>query len=354
MLERLYLDQNKLQGPIPSENGPLKHLGLLSLSLNLLTGEIPQSIGNLPQLRRLHLDNNQFVGKIPPALGRCLILKLIDLSHNNLTGNIPSEISGLKNLQFYFNLSWNSLQGSLPDRISKMAVVQGIDLSGNQLSGKIPSGEIPKAGLFTKLTASSFRGNRELCGQWIVSLPACPSATSSAGSTGGPWNFHKLFKYLSSVISFLMVYCFYILFLYKYFFGKGNVEQPSIEFPYPRISYKELSIATNGFGKGNLLGIGGVGSVYKGILDNGTLIAVKALNLEDEAAHKSFNVECQVLGKTRHRNIIKVITSCPNLDFKGLVFDFMSNGSLKGICIVMLASVILGVSVKWIYRHDYI
>ncbi|XP_059068904.1 putative receptor-like protein kinase At3g47110 [Cryptomeria japonica] len=55
-------------------------------------------------------------------------------------------------------------------------------------------------------------------------------------------------------------------------------------------------------------GIGGVGSVYKGVLDNGTLVAIKALNLEDEAAHKSFNIECQVLG---------------------LVFEFMSNGSLE-------------------------
>ncbi|GLJ09604.1 hypothetical protein SUGI_0112600 [Cryptomeria japonica] len=366
MLERLYLDHNNLQGPIPSEIGALKRLGLLSLSFNLLTGQIPQTIGNLPQLRYLQLDNNRFYGRIPVDLGRCWRLELLDLSHNNLTGNIPGEVAGLKNLQFYFNLSWNSLQGSLPPGIGSMMMVQGIDVSKNQLSGVIPGsivncnnlqylnlshnsfeghitdsvsmlknldaldvsynklngtipdslqdltalsflnvscnllkGKIPKAGLFTKLTASSFRGNPGLCGQWIPSLPACPSA--SAGSTGGPWNFHKLFKYISSVISFLVIYYFYV----------------------------SLFTATNGFGKGNLLGVGGVGSVYKGVLDNGTLIAVKALNLEDEAAHKSFNIECQVLSKARHRNIIKVITSCSNLDFKGLVFEYMSNGSLE-------------------------
>ncbi|XP_057841056.2 putative leucine-rich repeat receptor-like serine/threonine-protein kinase At2g24130 isoform X2 [Cryptomeria japonica] len=386
MLERLYLGQNKLQGPIPSEIVALKHLGLLSLSFNLLSGQIPETIGNLSQLRRLQLDNNQFEGGIPVNLGKCLKLELVDLSHNNLNGKIPPEIAGLQNLQFYFSLSGNSLQGSLPAEIGKMASVQGIDLSGNQLSGAIPRaigscvaleylnlshnmfegpiidsvfnlknlealdlsynnlsgmipdslqnltmlsflnvsfnllrGEVPKTGLFANLTASSFRGNPGLCGQWIFSLSAC----QNAGSSG-----EVLFKYIASAISSLVAYCLYVLFLYKYFFGKEDVELP-MEFPHPRISYKELSTATNGFGKGNLLGVGSVGSVYKGVLDNGTLIAVKALNLENEAAHKSFNIECQVLGKTRHRNIIKITTSCSNLDFKGLVFEFMSNGNLE-------------------------
>ncbi|XP_057845332.2 putative leucine-rich repeat receptor-like serine/threonine-protein kinase At2g24130 [Cryptomeria japonica] len=373
-LERLYLGENKLQGQIPSEIGALgKSLGLLSLSFNLLRGQIPEIIGNLTQLRRLQLDNNQFVGKIPAALGRCWLLELVDLSHNNLTGSIPPEFADLKNLQFYFNLSWNSLNGSLPAEVY-MGMAQGIDLSGNQLSGGIPSissgnlqylnlshnmfegpvrgldfsmrtadlsynnlsGEIPQTVPFTNLTASSLRGNPGLCGtgQWIFSFPACPSVVgsprgSSGGSSGGPWHFHvKLFKYIIFVISFLVVYCLYVSFLYKYFFPKKNVE-PSIEVPHPRISYKELSTATNGFGKGSLLGVGGVGSVYKGVLDNGTLIAVKALNLENEGAHKSFSIECQVLSKAKHRNIIKVITSCSNLDFKGLVFEFMSNGSLE-------------------------
>ncbi|XP_059068934.1 receptor kinase-like protein Xa21 [Cryptomeria japonica] len=107
------------------------------------------------------------------------------------------------------------------------------------------------------------------------------------------------------------------------------MEQPSIEFQHPRISYKELSTSTSGFGKGNLLGVGGVGSVYKGFLDNRILIVVKALDLENEAAHKSFSIECQVLSKDKHRNIIKIITSCSNLDFKGLVFEFMPSRSLE-------------------------
>ncbi|KAH9306493.1 hypothetical protein KI387_010897, partial [Taxus chinensis] len=300
-LERLYLGGNQLQGSIPVD-ALGKGLGLLSLSFNQLSGQIPDALGDLPQLRRLQLDHNQFHGGIPVNLGNSVTLELVDLSHNKLTGNIPPQVAGLQNLQFYFNVSWNSLRGSLPAEI----------------------GEIPKTGHFANITASSFRGNPGLCGQWILSLPVCPST----GSSGGHWHFHKLLKYITSVISFLVVYSFYISFLYKYFLGEQNVEL-FIEFPHPRVSYKELSTATNGFGKGNLLGVGSVGSVYKGVLDNGTLIAVKALNLQNDAAHKSFNIECQVLGKARHRNVIKVITACSNLDFKGLVFEFMSNGNLE-------------------------
>ncbi|GLJ09611.1 hypothetical protein SUGI_0112710 [Cryptomeria japonica] len=345
-LRRLFLDNNQFVGKIPHALGTCLTLELVDLSHNNLTGNIPPEVAGLPNLQfYFNLSWNSLQGSLPDDIGKMAMVQGIDLSGNELSGKIPSGIESCMNLQ-YLNLSHNIFEGPITDSVSKLRNLEALDLSNNKLSGRIPDslqnltalsflnisfnllkGEIPKGRPFTDLTASSFRGNPGLCGQWIPSLPACPIA--SAGSTGGPWNFHKLFKYISSVISFLVVYCLYVSLLYKYFFGKGNVEQPSIEFPHPRISYKELTTATNGFGKGNLLGVGGVGSVYKGVLDNGTLIAVKALNMEDEAAHKSFNIECQVLGKTRHRNIVKVITSCSNLDFKSLVFEFMSNGSLE-------------------------
>ncbi|GLT46282.1 hypothetical protein SLA2020_401000 [Shorea laevis] len=65
---------------------------------------------------------------------------------------------------------------------------------------------------------------------------------------------------------------------------------------YPKISYGELSQATNEFSSSNLIGEGSFGSVYKGILSrDGMLVAVKVLNLKSRGAIKSFMAECETL-----------------------------------------------------------
>ncbi|KAF3621934.1 putative CBL-interacting protein kinase 5-like isoform 1 [Capsicum annuum] len=80
--------------------------------------------------------------------------------------------------------------------------------------------------------------------------------------------------------------------------------------------------------KSNLIGSGSSCSLYKGILGS-TAIAVKVFNLQLDVAFKSFDLECEVLSSLHHRNLIKVIASCSNLDNKILVLDYMPNGSLE-------------------------
>jgi LRR receptor-like serine/threonine-protein kinase FLS2 len=78
-----------------------------------------------------------------------------------------------------------------------------------------------------------------------------------------------------------------------------------------------------------LLGAGGFSSVYKGILLNGIIVAIKVLNLQLVGAFKSFDAECKVLRTIRHRNLVKVISTHSNPEFKALVLQYMSNGSLE-------------------------
>ncbi|XP_016570428.1 receptor kinase-like protein Xa21 [Capsicum annuum] len=78
-----------------------------------------------------------------------------------------------------------------------------------------------------------------------------------------------------------------------------------------------------------MIGFGSFGSVYKGFLRSGISIDVKVLNLQLDAVFKSFDTECEVLRSLRHRNLVKVITSCFDLDFKALVLEYMDNGSLE-------------------------
>ena len=100
------------------------------------------------------------------------------------------------------------------------------------------------------------------------------------------------------------------------------------------VTYKELYQATNGFSSNNLIGSGSFGYVYKGALDgNETLVAIKVLNLQQRGASKSFMAECNALRSIRHRNLVKIITCCSHMDhcgneFKALVFEFMTNGSI--------------------------
>nr|XP_023882057.1 probable LRR receptor-like serine/threonine-protein kinase At3g47570 [Quercus suber] len=92
---------------------------------------------------------------------------------------------------------------------------------------------------------------------------------------------------------------------------------------------------TNGFSLNNLIGFGSFGVVYKGVLEQDErLVAVKVLNLQNKDALKSFMAKCNVLRNVRHQNLIKILTYCSSInyngdDFKALVFEFMTNGSLE-------------------------
>ncbi|KAH7548320.1 hypothetical protein JRO89_XS14G0101900 [Xanthoceras sorbifolium] len=92
---------------------------------------------------------------------------------------------------------------------------------------------------------------------------------------------------------------------------------------------------TDGFSLTHFISVGSFGSVYKGILDkDGTIVAMKILNLQHQGASKSFMAECKALRNIRHRNHVKVKTSCSSIDFEGndfkaIVYEFVANRSLE-------------------------
>ncbi|XP_057990696.1 probable LRR receptor-like serine/threonine-protein kinase At3g47570 [Hevea brasiliensis] len=117
--------------------------------------------------------------------------------------------------------------------------------------------------------------------------------------------------------------------------GKNPSSSPFILDKLLRISYKELFQATQGFSSENLIGQGSFGSVYRGSLDlqGERIVAVKVLNLQQHGASNCFIAECRALRNIRHRNLVKILTCCSSIVFKGnefkaLVLDFMANGSL--------------------------
>ena len=86
----------------------------------------------------------------------------------------------------------------------------------------------------------------------------------------------------------------------------------------PNVLYKMLYQATNGFSPCNLIGTGSYGFVYKGVLHpKERLVAIKVLNLQRKGASRSFLAECNVLTNIRHRNLVKILTCCSNIDYSG-------------------------------------
>ncbi|KAK9187076.1 hypothetical protein WN944_018466 [Citrus x changshan-huyou] len=94
-------------------------------------------------------------------------------------------------------------------------------------------------------------------------------------------------------------------------------------------SYKELEIATNGFCISNKIGEGGFGSVYKGRLQDGTLVAVKVLSMESKQGEKEFLSEVASRANVCHENLVKLHGGCIDGPSRILVYDYMQKNSLS-------------------------
>ncbi len=96
-----------------------------------------------------------------------------------------------------------------------------------------------------------------------------------------------------------------------------------------KFNYLELCIATKNFSEDQLLGSGGCGSVYKGVLqDTGSLVAVKRITKQSEQGETDFVAEISVISQVRHRSLVQLRGWCHEEGKLLLVYDFMSKTSL--------------------------
>ncbi|PHT83000.1 hypothetical protein T459_11443 [Capsicum annuum] len=284
------------------------------------------------------------VGSLPPVIRNLKAITKMDLSMNKFSNGIPREIGGLKNLA-HLSLRHNKLQGAIPDSMSKMVGLEFLNLSHNNIFGIIPKsleklqnlkyfnvpvnklyGEIPSGGPFKILSSQFFIHNEALCGYSRFSVPPCPTSSKHRSNRK-----KLLVLFLLLAMAVVFVPTTFVLLCIRHRRGKRappQAESLSTE-TRERISYNELLQATDGLSESNLIGCGSFSFVYKGILRSGTAIAVKVFNLQLNATFKSFDMECEVLCNLRHRNLIKVITSFSNLDFKALLLEYMPNGRLE-------------------------
>ncbi|KAG8378350.1 hypothetical protein BUALT_Bualt08G0128200 [Buddleja alternifolia] len=354
-LGHLSLNGNMLTGPIHECLGELKTLRLVDLGLNNLNSTIPSSFWNLIDLLTLNLSSNNLSGQISPDIGSLKVINSLDLSWNQFSGDIPSSIGNPQSIEF-LSLAHNKFEGSIPESLKDIINLRLLDLSNNNLSGVIPKsleslhyleyfnvscnkleGEIPTGGPFVNFTAQSFIQNLALCGATRFHVPVCVlthkrSRTKNVSTL--------LVNYVLPPIISTIILVVIIIVLIRRRRKHNKVTLPtdiSLGIAWRRISYQELLRGTSAFSETNLLGRGGFGSVFKGILSDGLNVAIKVFNLQLEGASRSFDIESEILSTVRHRNLIRIIGCCCNTEFKALILAYMPSGSLE----------------KWLYSESY-
>ncbi|KAF5789058.1 putative protein kinase RLK-Pelle-CrRLK1L-1 family [Helianthus annuus] len=97
-----------------------------------------------------------------------------------------------------------------------------------------------------------------------------------------------------------------------------------------RFTFAEIQAATNNFDDARLIGMGGFGKVYVGVIGDGmTMLAFKRRSLESNPGVYEFTTELELLSKLRHRNLISLIGYCKNDPEMILAYDYMAYGSLR-------------------------
>ncbi|CAL5334103.1 unnamed protein product [Camellia sinensis] len=158
----------------------------------------------------------------------------------------------------------------------------------------------------------------------ISKLPSLPQQRKSRGKPG--------IAIIVSLVTLSIMLIFTIIVIVcrvrrkKYEDIQEDWEQ---EYGTQRFSYKDLYKATKGFKSKELLGAGGFGKVYRGVIPSSNeLIAVKKISHDSKQGMREFVTEIVSMGRLRHRNLVRLLGYCRRKGELLLVYDYMPNGSL--------------------------
>lgn len=145
----------------------------------------------------------------------------------------------------------------------------------------------------------------------------------------------------------------------------AEVKEPwEQEYASHRFPFKDLYVATKGFKDSELLGSGGFGKVYKGVLPSTeTQVAIKRVSHDSRQGMREFVSEIVSMRRLRHRNLIQLLGYCRRKGELLLVYEFMHNGSLDKLLFQKKESkssfswsqrmnIIKGVASALLYLHE--
>lgn len=161
----------------------------------------------------------------------------------------------------------------------------------------------------------------------VSQLSVPPIVNSSPSST-----FNPLVTVLLPILSATSFMGILILFaIFRRRLQRESLEEWERDCPH-RFSYSDLYKATRGFRDSELVGSGGFGSVYRGVLlSTGSEVAVKKITRNSSQGMREFAAEIESLGRLRHKNLVNLQGWCKKQNDLLLVYDYVPNGSLDSL-----------------------
>ncbi|KAJ4772453.1 Receptor-like protein kinase-like protein [Rhynchospora pubera] len=306
-------------------SGKVVAINLPNLRLN---GTISPSIGNLAGLIDIKLGGNNLTGQIPANLTNLKSLKFVNVSSNNLAPPVPSFPNGvtllLANNPLIDKTASPNTDPSTTPGIQNSSPSNGKAGNENQRTSKKSNVSViiipmVAAGLIAiSLVGFLFyyKGKRRKASALmpVTSVVVHPRDSSDPGS-----NSLKLVVANGSNANTPRSE------------SSGNSNVHVIEAGNFIISVQVLRNATKNFSEKNVLGRGGFGTVYKGELHDGTMIAVKRMeaSVVTNKALDEFQAEIAMLTKVRHRNLVSILGFSMEGPERLLVYEYMPQGALS-------------------------
>ncbi|KAJ8533098.1 hypothetical protein K7X08_015987 [Anisodus acutangulus] len=155
-------------------------------------------------------------------------------------------------------------------------------------------------------------------------------------------------SFSSAVI--LLVGAFVSVYIYRRMKQHEVLEEWELDCPH-RFRYRDLYKATRGFKVSGLIGVGGFGAVYKGVLPtNGAEVAVKKISSNSLQGMREFAAEIESLGRLRHKHLVNLQGWCKTKNDLLLVYDYVPNGSLDSLLYKPKRNIV----VTWDHRFNII
>ncbi|KAG0585502.1 hypothetical protein KC19_2G017100 [Ceratodon purpureus] len=321
----VYVGQNRLSGPLPGYLKGFVELQNLDVSGNALVGTPPPYLFNLPRIQSLNLARNHFSGGLPLNLTLSKSLSLVDISGNFFTGHPPvAFLSSTRNVSVHF-------QGNCMETLKqKQGSEEYCTVTASKLG--IRDVQIIRSHLVLIIAVAAAGGlclSVLLCVVVYLISRRCRGDKDRSVAAPEDGNFGSFRGIPSELLSNAR-------------YLSQSMRLGVLPHSHNRVfALEELKIATNNFSPGALVGEGRHGKVFKGLLDDKTVVAIKWLNFKSKEDMNEYKTQLEVLSKLRHQHLVSVLGYCTedvvtiveDEEFKSfrlfIVSEFMANGDLR-------------------------